>query len=488
MKRVKRVALIGFGASGLFCLKGLAGVPGLEVHVYDVGPPYADRYACPISLGALKMCPPKACNYCAPGQSAGSWNDLKVIIEASEVIGGRLWDLVGERELQRLLDEVRDTIIAHSPDEIPIVRPNADDLAWINAEAAAAGMVYYPQVLLHCGSDRAQAINTGILDSIVRSGNNIVFHWNRRVLRLWRHDSKDSKFRVSCEKYRNKAPTDQPEEAEFDIVVVSVGRGGAVWLTEQEFYPDLVIQPGQVDLGFRVETRGEVTAEMDRRLYEPKLYKRTSSGVWARHFCSNPLGYVTPEQHEHHASEHDDPYALVNGHAKRDEKSEMSNFAILVRLSFPPPFKNPQHYSRELAKRVNQAAGGVARGGVLVQRFGDFRAKRPTASLEGNWVRPTLQTACGDLTACYPEQVVQGAIEYLEALDKICPGIAHGDTLFYGPEAKSYPDWITVTRNMEALDNLYIIGDASSHTRGLGQSFCSGMLAGEGIRRKLASS
>ena len=67
------------------------------------------------------FCPlPKACSYCAPGQSAGSWNDFKVILSASPVIGGRLYDLIGETELQKRLDKLRATILEHAPVEIPI--------------------------------------------------------------------------------------------------------------------------------------------------------------------------------------------------------------------------------------------------------------------------------------------------------------------------------------------------------------------------------
>ena len=97
---MQKLALIGLGASGLFALKELAGAD-IEVHVFDVGPTYDKRYACPIDQGKLQVCPPKACSYCAPGQSAGSWNDFKVILSASPVIGGRLFDLIGEQELQK---------------------------------------------------------------------------------------------------------------------------------------------------------------------------------------------------------------------------------------------------------------------------------------------------------------------------------------------------------------------------------------------------
>jgi uncharacterized FAD-dependent dehydrogenase len=465
---MRKLALVGLGASGLFALRELAGA-NVEVHVFDVGPEYSKRYACPIDQGKLEVCPPKACSYCAPGQSAGSWNDFKVILSASPVIGGRLYDLIGEQELQKRLNKVRETILTHAPVEIPIVTPDADDLDWIKRKATLAGMTYHYQELLHCGSDNAPAINTSILREITDKGSNIHFHWNTKVLSVSR---RQERFLVSFDGYR-KAGNQQEEE--FDICVMSVGRGGANWLTQQEVYRDLETHPGQVDIGVRVETSCYFTEEVDRRFYEPKLYYRTHhSNDVVRNFCSNPKGFVTPENHR--------DYVLVNGHSKMYEKSENNNFAVLVSKTFTRPFKDPQMYSQTIAKIVNMLAGG----GPLIQRLGDLRAGRRTKSLSNNLVKNTLEAECGDIGLAYPHRILQGIVEYLDALAKICPGVADDSTLLYAPECKSYPDSIMVSKNMETnVPNLYIIGDSSSWTRGVGQAATSGILAGEGIRHRL---
>jgi uncharacterized FAD-dependent dehydrogenase len=465
---MQKLALVGLGASGLFALKELAGAD-VEVHVFDVGPTYDKRYPCPIDQGKLTVCPPKACSYCAPGQSAGSWNDFKVILSASAVIGGRLYDLIGQQELQKRLDIVRQTILAHAPVEIPIVTPNNEDLEWIKKKATLAGMTYHYQELLHCGSDNAPAINTSILNEIKEKGPNIVFHWDRKVLSIAR---RGTKFAVQYDRYRQ--PGEEQEEV-FDICILSVGRGGAHWLTQQEFYRALDIYPGQVDIGVRVETSCFYTEEVDRRFYEPKLYYRSRhANDVVRNFCSNPKGFVTPENHR--------DYVLVNGHSKMFEKSENNNFAVLVSKTFTRPFKDPQLYSQTIAKIVNMLAGG----GPLIQRLGDLRSGRRTKSLGNNLVTPTLEAECGDISLAYPHRILEGIIEYLDALNKICPGIADDSTLLYAPECKSYPDSISVSKNMETnVPNLYITGDSSSWTRGVGQAASSGLLAGEGVKARL---
>ncbi|HEY9720255.1 MAG TPA: hypothetical protein V6C69_22435 [Trichormus sp.] len=465
---MQKLALVGLGASGLFALKELAGAD-IEVHVFDVGPQYDKRYPCPIDQGKLTVCPPKACSYCAPGQSAGSWNDFKVILSASAVIGGRLYDLIGEQELQKRLDIVRATILQHAPCEIPVVTPNKDDLEWIKKKATLAGMTYHYQELLHCGSDNAPAINTSILKEITEKGPNIDFHWDSKVLSISR---RAGKFALQFDRY--KKPGDEQEEI-FDFCILSVGRGGAHWLTQQEFYKALDIYPGQVDIGVRVETSCFFTEEVDRRFYEPKLYYRSRhSNDVVRNFCSNPKGFVTPENHR--------DYVLVNGHSKMYEKSENNNFAVLVSKTFTRPFKDPQLYSQTIAKIVNMLAGG----GPLIQRLGDLRGGRRTKSLTNNLITPTLEAECGDISLAYPHRILEGIIEYLDALDKICPGIADDSTLLYAPECKSYPDSISVSKNMETnVPNLFITGDSSSWTRGVGQAASSGILAGEGVKQKL---
>jgi len=129
----------------------------------------------------------------------------------------------------------------------------------------------------------------------------------------------------------------------------------------------------------------------------------------------------------------------------------------------------------------------LAGGGPLIQRLGDLRAGRRTKSLANNLVKPTLEAECGDISLAYPHRILEGIIEYIDAFDKICPGVADGSTLLYAPECKSYPDSITVTKNMETnIPSLYIIGDSSSWTRGVGQAASSGILAGEGVLLKVS--
>lgn len=460
-----KIGIVGLGASALFGLWKLQN-SNHEIHVFDVGQKFIKRKPCPIDTGKLTKCPVIPCwPACIPSTSGGIFNDYKVITSASPVIGGRLFDLIGKEALQEKLNIVKSIILSHAPVSIPEVTPNQEDLDWILNKAKKAGLTYHYQSLLHCGTDNAVEINNNILNSL--NTTNIKFSWRTKVTSITRSSVG---FLISSETYRPRKWENQNLSSDyFDAVIISIGRGGTKWLTEQEFYKDLEILPGQVDIGVRVETLNEYTKEVDKRFYEPKLYlNSTKHHDVVRNFCSNPGGFVIPENHEE--------YTLVNGYSKTNKKSENNNFAVLVSKTFTKPFKNPQIYSQHIAKITNMLSGG----GPLVQRLGDLKAGRRSKTLLGNSVIPSLESECGDISLAYPHRILEGILEYLDKLNIICPGVASDDTLLYSPEIKTFPDQIQLNKNMLTnVPGLFIIGDASSWTRSVGHSAVSGLLCAE---------
>ena len=81
---------------------------------------------------------------------------------------------------------------------------------------------------------------------------------------------------------------------------------------------------------------------------------------------------------------------------------------------------------------------------------------------------------------------MQSLIEMIEALDKVTPGIANDDTLFYGVEAKFYSAYPDVNDDLMLKDikNLYVGGDGAGITRGLAQASASGVLIARNIIKK----
>lgn len=448
-----KLAIIGFGASGLFCALELKD-SNFEVDIYDIGPDFTKRVPCPIDMGKIEKCPP--CKYCSVYSSGGIYNDGKTIKNASPLIGGNLWDLIGEKRLQENIDNVV-KIFQNAGANNPITVPDKDDLQWIESRAVAAGMIYGYQELLHMGSDKLPSIIKNIYSEISDKFN---FIWRTKVENIYKQDSK---YLVEDNKGNKK---------EYDILVISAGRSGSSWVMNTNIYPSFKTEKGRVDIGVRLETSNEIMHEINKRFYEAKLYyKAPTFGDIVRSFCSNPSGFVCIENNK--------DYSVVNGHAKNDVKSKNTNFAILVSKTFTEPFKSPVKYGNAVASLANMLGGGP-----LVQRYGDLKRGRRTKDLTFNSIQPTLSVTSGDLSLAFPYRILKSIMEYIEAADKISPGLASDDTLLYGIEAKYFTEKIKVTEHMEALDNCYVIGDVSGHTRGISQSCVSGVLAGNHLRNK----
>jgi uncharacterized FAD-dependent dehydrogenase len=190
----------------------------------------------------------------------------------------------------------------------------------------------------------------------------------------------------------------------------------------------------------------------------------------------NPHGFVTTEVYE--------DVITVNGHAYAEQKSDNTNFAILVSKSFTEPFKEPIAYGKYIARLAN-----ILSGGIIVQRLYDIELGRrsTTERLSRSIVKPTLEDAVpGDLSLVFPYRHFSSIIEMLKAMDKMVPGVASRHTLLYGVEVKFYSARVQLNRELETpVKNLYAIGDGAGITRGLVQSSVSGIIAARSILNKL---
>jgi hypothetical protein len=122
-------------------------------------------------------------------------------------------------------------------------------------------------------------------------------------------------------------------------------------------------------------------------------------------------------------------------------------------------------------------------GHIIVQRYEDILSGKRTwqKELERSNVVPTLKDAiAGDLTSAMPYRTMTNILNFIEALDKVVPGFASGETLLYGPEIKFYSNKLMIDTNFETnISGLYALGDASGWTRGLMMASAMGIMMGE---------
>ena len=179
-----------------------------------------------------------------------------------------------------------------------------------------------------------------------------------------------------------------------------------------------------------------------------------------------------------------DSVITVNGNSYAERKTSNTNFAILVSTTFTEPFHEPIAYGKYLARLAN-----ILSGGVLVQRFGDLmEGHRSTpARIKGGSVQPTLKNATpGDLSFALPYRHLKGIVEMLEAMDKLCPGVASRHTLLYGVEVKFYSCRPQLSACLETeVRNMFAVGDGTGVSRGLVQASASGIVAAAEILKRI---
>lgn len=243
-----------------------------------------------------------------------------------------------------------------------------------------------------------------------------------------------------------------------------------------------VREPKSLNNGFDVIKKSEVY--YNDFVYDVTLEKNhtllveRNGKIWWGSNCWCDSGFVAEEEYR------DTGIKLANGHSFADKKSENTNFALLVTKTFSAPFNDPHGYAENFAKLANMLSGG----GILVQRYGDFRAgRRSTAKriLEGALI-PTLTSAePGDISLALPYRQLMAIDEMLQAMDKVLPGIASDYTLLYALEAKFFSNKVDIdSDSMTAVNGLYVGGDGSGWTRGLNQAAIQGLVVAEGILRK----
>jgi len=309
-------------------------------------------------------------------------------------------------------------------------------------------MYLLPQKTLHLGTDQLHEVNESMLNYFSRTigsnGIHLGFHFDENV---------------NVERLMKM--TD-----EFDLVIVAVGRSGASLINDIiTINPELVMSSSKVDIGIRFELPSELETikKLDTELYEWKVKYITSNGLTVRTFCHNPHGFVVKESFDVLGEK----ISIVNGHSKKNEKSNNTNLAMLVTQEFTSPFNNSILYGKIVSQQANLLAGSADK--VILQTLGDFKNKKRTKRMFR--VLPTLpndQYLLGDLTYALPARTYEALIEFIEKLSIVVPEISNYDNLVYGVETKFYG---TKLKNTEKLA---FIGDCSGHTRSIVSAACSG--------------
>lgn len=450
------VVIVGAGPAGIFAALELTRQTSFRVLILEKGHAIAQR-RCPAHLTACVGC--RTCNIMTGWGGAGAFSDWKLTLTTE--IGGWLTEYVERPELEQLV-EYGDQLWLEFGATHSVHGPDAETATRLEREATLAGMKLLPMRIRHLGTDRSPEV----LDAMRTHLESVGVEVRTDVAAVSIIAENDTVTGVELS---------DGTSVSADAVIAAPGREGADWLTGQAKALGIVLSNNAVDIGVRVECPAPVMERLTDPLYEAKLVFRTPTfGDTVRTFCMNPYGEVTTECYG--------DVVTVNGHSYAEQKTEATNFAVLVSQRFTEPFRDPITYGRSIAKLANLLGDGI-----LVQRYSDLKAGRRSTPerMAQSILEPTMPHATpGDLSAVLPYRHLTDIIEFIEALDTLVPGIAGSNTFFYGVEVKFYSSRLDVGRDLQTkVRGLYAIGDGAGITRGLVQAGVSGVVAARAVAK-----
>ena len=458
------VVIVGGGPAGIFAALELSRASGIKVLLLEKGK-NLDNRNCLVSDKNINCLSCTPCNLVSGFGGAGAFSDGKMTL--SPHVGGHLEEYLGEKGTYDLIRHVDSIYLQFgATDSLYGV---GEKVAQFSRRASLAELHLTPVAIRHLGTEHCRAIIRAMQNSL------------------------SDKVEIKVDKAASAiladhmgvkgVETDDGERLECDYLILAPGREGADWLVREADRLKLTLYNNPVDVGVRVELPSAVLEELTDALYEPKLEFFTKTfDDRVRTFCVCPGGEVTVE-----STGGDDPVITVNGHSYAHRKTGNTNFALLVSTSFTQPFRQPIAYGKYLARLAN-----ILGGGVLVQRLGDLQEGRRSTPerIERSIVKPTLKNATpGDLSFVLPYRHLKDIVEMLQAMDKLCPGVASRHTLLYGVEVKFYSCRLQLNQNMETeIPRMFAIGDGAGVSRGLVQASASGVVSAREILRRIGAS
>jgi uncharacterized protein len=304
----------------------------------------------------------------------------------------------------------------------------------------------------HLGTDQLQAVLFNIYEDFGKR-TNIHFHFSSAVNEL--EVQPDKRIKINDET--------------FDAVFVGVGRSGHKLIGNIiGKHPELVLEDTKLDFGIRFELPNHIVEVLNKEMYEFKVKYQSRTGYMVRTFCNNPSGYVV--------TEHYGDFVTVNGHAKMNDKTPNTNFAVLVTVELTQPFNDPIGYGSHIAKLTNILAG---KNKLILQTYKDLKNSKRTKHLYR--VFPTLDEKnfiMGDINLAYPRRIIESIIDFIDQLEKVVPGIANEDNLVYAPEVKFYSNKL----NNDLFPGLKFMGDCSGYTRSIIYATAHGYMLAEKVQ------
>ncbi len=456
------VIIVGSGPAGIFTALELIETGGVtKILILEKGRDIGKRACIAREQGGPCVnCSP--CSTICGWGGAGAFSDGKLTLSTD--IGGSLEQYTGEKGLSDLIGYIDRTYVKFGAPEHIFGLEHEEEIQDIQRRAVLSELKLIPVRIRHMGTGRCKEVLQRMQEYLVARGVEV-----RTSCQVEEVLVKDKMIRGVL--------TRDGQVINAKVVVLAPGREGADWLTQEAQRLGLSTSINPVDIGVRVELPAAVMDPLTRIFYEAKfIYYAKTFNDKVRTFCMNPNGEVVLENI--------DGLVTVNGHSHAYNKTENTNFAVLVSKTFTEPFKEPIAYGRYIASLANLLGGGV-----IVQSLGDLVSghRSTREKLAKCMTVPTLREATpGDLSLVFPYRHLMGIVEMLKALNNLAPGVYSRYTLLYGVEVKFYSSRLALSAALETqIKNLFAAGDGAGVTRGLAQASAAGVLAAREIAKRI---
>jgi uncharacterized FAD-dependent dehydrogenase len=442
------IICVGAGPGNLALAEQVARSAFGSVLVLDMGLSVDKRY-CPLAIDG--KCPPcKICHAVHGVAGAGAYSDGKLSFfpAGSGLIhmaggSGRLLDLDSQ------LREYFGSICRVACDATTIENSHS-----LRTQAQHSGIELKGYDVYHAGSEAIQEFYTAKINEIQALG--VDFSTRSRVVDI---EDCDNGLVVTWEKSGEK------HQATCRKLSIGTGKASTVWLRKMLKKLRVETAPSSIDWGIRLEMPANLTKGIARCHRDAKFKVLMDDATEVRSFCFCQEGFVLGAYYR--------DMTTVSGYSLRDRHSENTNFAILNRTTLGKP--DPFEFVLPFVQKQNAAAAG----GVTIQTLGDFMLDKASSheSVKCADVVPTLGNAMpGRLDFDFCPGVRQNIIEFIRRLDDLCPGVSAPGNLVYGPVLEKCWDEVRLDGMLTTNPNVFVVGDASGHARGLVQAAGMGFL------------
>ncbi|PFA67679.1 NAD(FAD)-utilizing dehydrogenase [Bacillus sp. AFS015802] len=442
------ITIIGAGVSSVFLAYTLMKHNEYaSIHMIDLGKKLSER-TCGLDEGGECTCEglcSKYIGFAGLGKSEGKFN-------YTNDFGGELGRKIGQQTTLELMIEVDRILCEFGGDIIPSYSTRNETLS---SRAAEVDVKVLSTKVRHLGTRLASDIFHKMYEVLK---NRVTFSFETRVETISKDEAgfhlKSTKGEFTTEK-----------------LVIGTGMSGSKWLKEQA--GSLGLYPGKtrLDMGIRVEMKGDQLQSILQDTFETKL-KIERDSFSATTYCMNPRGRII-RKHQHGV-------VMPDGQNAREEDTPSANlnFSLFVPRYFQS-HDEAMDYAVDIIGGINQG-----RERIVVQRLEDFKLHRNTETLEGNLVGPSLNAECGNVREEVPELYGMALEEFLASVERLIGDSMHPDTLLYGLDAKFYEPKLETDRYFETnVSNLYLTGDCSGETHSLSQAAASGIYLGKHLAR-----